>query len=340
MPQKQETCGYHFVGSPRQNLVEQGVRPLAVSYFFVVATLAFLAVWLAHRLQVRFRQPYLPAFMLYVGFWCGLTLLSIMLFVLGGLFLPGTSVDAAVVTGGPLFATLLAVALYFLSQFMAQLSGRDLPRRYTAGYVAVCSLLAIVMIVGSQQASDATSGWRMASSAMMFLIKMLTVCGWSAYAWVRIGTLGDSLERRGRRGVVLSFLAGFVVFEGALRDVAAVVGFHSTDYVIGFLQAASVYPPLVYLESFLRRRSVSRPLEPPSAGQIEALAKSGVSPREAEVIELILTGLSHKEVAERLSISPETVKKHTYNAYRKLGVQNRVQLSYVVQHRAGPGPAV
>jgi DNA-binding CsgD family transcriptional regulator len=34
--------------------------------------------------------------------------------------------------------------------------------------------------------------------------------------------------------------------------------------------------------------------------------------------------LRRREVAERLFISPDTVKKHTYNAYRKLGVQNRV----------------
>jgi DNA-binding NarL/FixJ family response regulator len=38
-------------------------------------------------------------------------------------------------------------------------------------------------------------------------------------------------------------------------------------------------------------------------------------------------------MAYRLFISPDTVKKHTYNAYRKLGVRNRVQLAYFVQHR-------
>jgi len=44
---------------------------------------------------------------------------------------------------------------------------------------------------------------------------------------------------------------------------------------------------------------------------------------------------SNKEIAERLSIAPETVKKHACNAHRKLGVRNRVQLSDVVQNRAG-----
>ena len=63
------------------------------------------------------------------------------------------------------------------------------------------------------------------------------------------------------------------------------------------------------------------------------LVALGLSARESDVVELLLVGLSHKEIAERLSIAPETVKKHTYNAHRKLGVQNRVQLSYFVQNR-------
>ena len=46
------------------------------------------------------------------------------------------------------------------------------------------------------------------------------------------------------------------------------------------------------------------------------------------------TILANKEIADRLFISTETVKKHIYNVYRKLGVQNRVQLTYFVQNRA------
>jgi DNA-binding NarL/FixJ family response regulator len=63
------------------------------------------------------------------------------------------------------------------------------------------------------------------------------------------------------------------------------------------------------------------------------LAPLGISPRESEIVGLILKGFSNKEIAGSLFISVDTVKKHTYNIYRKLGVQNRVQLSYFVQNR-------
>jgi LuxR family maltose regulon positive regulatory protein len=47
--------------------------------------------------------------------------------------------------------------------------------------------------------------------------------------------------------------------------------------------------------------------------------------REQEVLELLAAGLTNREIAEKLIISPETVKKHTRNIYRKLGASNRTQ---------------
>jgi DNA-binding CsgD family transcriptional regulator len=48
--------------------------------------------------------------------------------------------------------------------------------------------------------------------------------------------------------------------------------------------------------------------------------------REDQIIKLIIDGMTDNEVAERLNVSPSTVKKHVYNAYAKLGVNSRTQL--------------
>lgn len=47
--------------------------------------------------------------------------------------------------------------------------------------------------------------------------------------------------------------------------------------------------------------------------------------REKEILELIKTGLQNKEIAEKLHISPQTVRKHLENIYEKLQVSNRVE---------------
>jgi LuxR family maltose regulon positive regulatory protein len=50
-----------------------------------------------------------------------------------------------------------------------------------------------------------------------------------------------------------------------------------------------------------------------------------LTPREHEVLALIASGLTNREIAEKLVVSPGTVKKHTGNIYGKLGVSNRTQ---------------
>lgn len=52
---------------------------------------------------------------------------------------------------------------------------------------------------------------------------------------------------------------------------------------------------------------------------------AALSPREREVLDLAASGMSNKEIAERLTISVNTVKFHLRTIYSRLGVRNRVQ---------------
>ena len=49
--------------------------------------------------------------------------------------------------------------------------------------------------------------------------------------------------------------------------------------------------------------------------------------REAEVLELVASGGSNREIARRLFISEPTVKVHLRHIYEKLGVRNRAEAS-------------
>jgi DNA-binding NarL/FixJ family response regulator len=50
-----------------------------------------------------------------------------------------------------------------------------------------------------------------------------------------------------------------------------------------------------------------------------------LSHREKEILELLSKGMMYKEIAASLFLSPETVRKHVYNIYEKLHVNNRVE---------------
>jgi two-component system, NarL family, nitrate/nitrite response regulator NarL len=51
------------------------------------------------------------------------------------------------------------------------------------------------------------------------------------------------------------------------------------------------------------------------------------TPREQEIIAAILTGCVNKEIAVRLSISEDTVKRHLSNIFDKAGVSSRLELA-------------
>jgi len=50
-----------------------------------------------------------------------------------------------------------------------------------------------------------------------------------------------------------------------------------------------------------------------------------LSDRELDVLELLAEGYLRKDIAVKLLISTETVKKHLKNSYQKLGATNKVE---------------
>jgi DNA-binding NarL/FixJ family response regulator len=79
-----------------------------------------------------------------------------------------------------------------------------------------------------------------------------------------------------------------------------------------------------YLDSALTARVTAGFLA--REGRTESKPAATLSQREAEVLRLIASGYSNKEIASRLSLSVKTVEAHKANAMRKLGLNGRIDI--------------
>jgi DNA-binding CsgD family transcriptional regulator len=93
----------------------------------------------------------------------------------------------------------------------------------------------------------------------------------------------------------------------------------STEIYIALLAAG-----FIGLGIWAGRRLTPRPAPTEFERNDAAIRSLGLTARECEILELLASGQSLKEMARKLGISPNTVKTHVGRVYEKLEVQRRV----------------
>ncbi|MBO1336535.1 response regulator transcription factor [Streptomyces sp. VRA16 Mangrove soil] len=99
----------------------------------------------------------------------------------------------------------------------------------------------------------------------------------------------------------------------------------------GVLRDETHLPPAL-LTGVLRELTAARKHRTESERLVESL-----TPREREVLRCMVAGLGRKAVAERLFLSPHTVRTHMQNVLGKLGVHSTLA-AVALARRAGVGP--
>ncbi|MFC8505801.1 LuxR C-terminal-related transcriptional regulator [Streptomyces sp. NPDC057411] len=116
---------------------------------------------------------------------------------------------------------------------------------------------------------------------------------------------------------------GWVAKDCSLQRLLAVVR--------GVLRDETHLPPAL-LTGVLRELTEARKHRTESERLVESL-----TPREREVLRCMVAGLGRKAVAERLFLSPHTVRTHMQNVLGKLGVHSTLA-AVALARRAGVGP--
>lgn len=101
-------------------------------------------------------------------------------------------------------------------------------------------------------------------------------------------------------------------------DYLGLARFHSEGVYVVLVAIA-----FLALGIYVGARLWAAPKLAPFAGNPEAVASLGISPRELTVLQRLTAGKSNKEIAAELDISPNTIKTHVGQLFDKLGAKSR-----------------
>lgn len=121
---------------------------------------------------------------------------------------------------------------------------------------------------------------------------------------------------------ILLYALGLALAVGALQwlEHRYVLQTFSTEIYVAIIAAA-----FVLLGLWAGMRLTPRPAATAFARNEAAIRSLGLSRRECEILDLLASGQSIKELARTLGISPNTVKTHVARVYEKLDARNRVE---------------
>ncbi|CAM5714535.1 Transcriptional regulator OS=Streptomyces fumanus OX=67302 GN=GCM10018772_40860 PE=4 SV=1 [Streptomyces fumanus] len=71
-------------------------------------------------------------------------------------------------------------------------------------------------------------------------------------------------------------------------------------------------------------RAIGAP--PPGTARTATASGRALSAHERRIVRLAASGLSNREIAERLLVSPRTVASHLYKVFPRLGISSRREL--------------
>ena len=130
----------------------------------------------------------------------------------------------------------------------------------------------------------------------------------------------------GDPGIRVVLLTGAADDTLGLRGLrAGAAGFLSKDMELASLPRAlrSAYDGEAAISRKLAMQLVQHLRSAPAAGMGLRPVRSPLTDREWEVLDLLSGGASNEDISRVLVLSPETVRTHLKNLYRKLGVRSR-----------------
>jgi DNA-binding CsgD family transcriptional regulator len=150
------------------------------------------------------------------------------------------------------------------------------------------------------------------------------------------------IDRRAAREILLyGLFAGVLIALLKLIEYRFLILEHSAPIYGGLVAAVFAFVGIRLGQKLTKTTMVEKvvvheirvPADGPFVQNTAAIEKLGITPREHEILELIASGLSNREIASRLFVSENTVKTHSSRLFDKLNAKRRTQAVQIAKEQ-------
>ena len=309
---------------------------LIVFVSILILTIGFTVVYQGIQVYRAYRFPAVRAFVLYIAVYnlVGLmtTIAQYLIRNVGPITSDGMYILVIVVMGLIGF-TLAAIETSMFATTVWHLSGMTCaPRWFVYGYSLICTAWLAAFVAGSYRFFQLGD-----KQTLLYVHAAIIITLTALFFLLPLLLLLKSRHVQPERHRRMARLFGLFFVSLSCVDIGALFLPSRWDVFVGMLSGLVLnLGLLLYFKSFVA--AYYGPLvttADPNLSLDRVCAEFHFSPRERDIIQMILKGKSNKEIEQELFISPHTVKNHIYHIFQKAGVKSRGQLvNMILQNSA------
>lgn len=286
------------------------------------------------QISRSYRRSFMKSLLKYILFYNGLVIVDLSYqYILANVF----DYDMALLVKYPALIIVLLSLVYYaefgitfsISQTVIRLKGREMSasaKWLFALWIAIFGVSSVYgLILLFQKWEYQVFYW--IHAAWIFSLNIIIL---SVLLKAFMEPTEEQSKRNDLRSFALIFFAGYTVFSISHLDFyffkTGIEGYYD-PFVLLLINLC----PLLWLRFCYEKKN--RPLEI-SENMEKKLdkfcEKFGISQREKEIIQQVMTGKSNKEIERILFISHNTVKNHIYNVYQKVNAGSRSELIHLI----------
>lgn len=301
-----------------------------IATYFLIFTSCLTTIYISFRLYEKYRLKYLYFYLYYIiihnilGF-----------FYLFGVYinnqLPLFSLESKnLVTeiSGFLIFPFIPVMLFMFINFIIELLNERFSNILKKVFLGLWGILILVyMFVAGRFFITGNYSLLREIRAFTYLLEGVILLGATFYLLIKARKV---MNNDRRQAILIIGLMYFLILVFYIVIFIRLINPTLSFFLV--LHFSYNIPPLVYMGMYLKKYQahVSLPISK-EANLDHFFEKYNITPREREVIMLLLKGKKTKDIEKELFISYHTAKNHIHNIFQKLSVQNRLQLTHLIR---------